>query len=1054
MDENNIYESEVTPKEIIKKMKLNIYNNYNNNSFLNINIDYILNRSSLFSLIHKISNYIGFKSQTYFLSTYYLDIIFSQNKNLQINLDLKILSLACLLLAAKFVENDQNVPNLPSFVTVFNSVLRSRQGVRYCGGGRGFISEKELVFAEVYTCKLLKYKLNYFSVYDFDSFFFGHGIIKIEQLKELSNDINNNDLNGANLDLNQNSIYIRKILEKIYRKSRYYLDVIINNANICLRYSSLIISVAIMKKSVEEILIKEQKVKEYDLVKFKEKASKCFKEIMQDLYQIDYESMDDYKNLIIDSELNKIFETKVYNNINLNIYNTNYKRLKDKDNIENINNNRYKNILNKSINGNNLFFKKLNHVNKLNINKSLIDAEESGFYNSHVYKKERISVPKRYNITKKYTDLSYFNSTFSNNFNFSKNNHLVKHRDRSRVISTNKYPEINNMNNLNNYMHTFTTDFYTKKRNNIINVKNINIDDSIAQTKEINLTRDNINNTEVVSKLDNKERNFDKYKKLILRKKIFNGVNLHNKNRDYSISQIDNSNIFEDTKPKPYFKKVIKNITTYANKSNINNSFFNTINNNMYARKNRIIKITPNTLDEHEIEKEKEINSNNKEKEQENKHINIIDENNNDNNNSKTKNIFNIKNNMLNHRKKIYSNNILNGMAMDNNNININNFTTTNKDSNDEEISFTSNDYINKKKERQKLLFDRMKNINNKISFQNKLNKLSVRDSDNLNNLKEKIYDNQIIIQTGNNKIKVNKNFNYVIKDPKYKSIRYKYLSKKNSEDIKLNIEETNNNTNINKEIKKEKTDYPNSSIYKLINKTKTLNENKIDLSKEEIDLDLVHNFNKYLFNKNKNSKILKNAQTLQLNNTNTEINNTNHVFNTLENNNNNEKASPNNNNENKNIIHGYHYRNYMKNRIKKKKETDNNNNKIKDKINDNSKMIVINNNININFNNKIEHSSYQRNNKDNGSIQRQNTNTNKINENKKIYNELTYDHNKYNTRGTIDCTNSDNNGDNKRSGNNNGLSSMLHRLSFYKKTLKNDKNKSRDSSKYNKNNS
>ena len=111
MDENAISESEVAPKEIINQMKVNIFPNYSlyNNSL--INIDYLLYRPSIFSLIHKISNRIGFKSQTYFLSIYYLDIL--HIKHQKINLDLKLLSLACLTLSAKYAENDKNVPNLP-----------------------------------------------------------------------------------------------------------------------------------------------------------------------------------------------------------------------------------------------------------------------------------------------------------------------------------------------------------------------------------------------------------------------------------------------------------------------------------------------------------------------------------------------------------------------------------------------------------------------------------------------------------------------------------------------------------------------------------------------------------------------------------------------------------------------------------------------------------------------------------------------------------------------------------------------------------------------------
>ena len=117
MDENEIYDTEVPLKEIIKQMKLNIYNNFTSYNNPLINIDYLLYRPSIFSLIRKISNKIGFKSQTFFLSIYYLDIL--HLKNQKIDLDLKVLSLACLLLAAKYSENDQNVPNLPIFVTIF-----------------------------------------------------------------------------------------------------------------------------------------------------------------------------------------------------------------------------------------------------------------------------------------------------------------------------------------------------------------------------------------------------------------------------------------------------------------------------------------------------------------------------------------------------------------------------------------------------------------------------------------------------------------------------------------------------------------------------------------------------------------------------------------------------------------------------------------------------------------------------------------------------------------------------------------------------------------------
>ena len=202
-------ESEVSPKEIINQMKLNIFNNsltYNNSL---INLDYLLHRPSILALIRKISNQIGFKSQTYFLSIYYLDII--HLKYQKINLDLKLLSLSCLLLSAKYAENDQNVPNLPIFVAIFNSFVEYRD----------IITSKELNYGEVLCCKLLEYKLNYYTIYDFDSFFFSHGIIKIEQLKEINNEkkLNNNEndyINNNNSDTAGQEKY--RSLTKIFYK--------------------------------------------------------------------------------------------------------------------------------------------------------------------------------------------------------------------------------------------------------------------------------------------------------------------------------------------------------------------------------------------------------------------------------------------------------------------------------------------------------------------------------------------------------------------------------------------------------------------------------------------------------------------------------------------------------------------------------------------------------------------------------------------------------------------------------------------------------------------
>ena len=1067
MDENAIYDSEVSPKEIIKQMKINIYNNFTSFYNTSINLDYLLYRPSIFSLIHKISNKIGFKSQTFFLSAYYLDILHLKYK--KIDLDLKVISLACLLLAAKYAENDQDVPNLPIFVAIFNSMV----------GYRDFISNKELFFAEVLACKLLEYKLNYFTIYDFDSFFFGHGIIKIEQLKGLNNGIKiiNDDFNDINMDITENSVYIRKILEKIYRRSRYYLDMVINNGNICLKYNSLIISVVIMKKSVEDVLLKEQKVKEYYTKEFKEKTAKCFKEIMKEIYQIDYESMEDYQNLISDNELINTFQEKNKRNYNYN-QDTNLKFLSNKEKNNNLNvNNRYGKYLNNTLNGN-IFIKKLDYsqnIEKFNISKrngSRIESEENNLYSSK-NKQQRISVPKKYNLNKNYNYLANFNSSFTSELNISKKINLTRHRQQSQKnkvqdISLKKRPEIDTLNTLGIYMNTYTNKFYDKKRKetnsinkNLINVmKNININESYEDAKKLINIIDNNKSYENDNQVLNieaapKNTRIENYEKMVLKKRFFNRIN---RPTDISISRLNESGNVQNIDtfidkhssqniPKPYFKKVIKNVTNHITKTNSKtNSFYATVNNNMYNpnRRNYHILNACNPLIS--IEKEKndipldnelnieKLNNRNKQKVT----LEVIKNFNNGNILSNS-NIYK-SNHLFNPQKKKISNNILlNSMAIENSNKN-------KKEEKDEIFLTTNNDIINQNKERQKLLFMRMRNINKKINFQNTFNKTEIQKneieniiskrkfliSNNIgdenilslkenseNNNKDKMYENQILNISVNNKRKVNKNvISNIIKELKPKNIKNKFVENKNSE---KNISEKYKL--IKKEIKKEKIDFPKSSIFKLINRTKTFNADKLDLPKEELNSELMSKFPKNLknLNQSRRNNIIKNMQTLDFDDRENDINESKNIqnlmFNTIENDNFQKDKKDKNiediKDHTKNIpMHSYHYRNYMKSKIKKEKETDGN--KSKNKNNENSKTIVINNNININFNNKIEHSNIYQSNK--------NENINKqIN---------------YNNRGTIENANIDN-----KNGYNNNIPSGLHRIPFYKKNSGNNIN-------------
>ena len=136
MDESNVQKTEVAPKEIFALMKKNTFDNYSHYSLISINRDYINSRKSLFNLLHKITIKMGFKSQTFFLCAHFLDIIFTKKK--RINLNLNILGLSCLCLAAKYCENDPIVPHLQYFIKAFNSVI----------GYKHILSVNDLKYAE------------------------------------------------------------------------------------------------------------------------------------------------------------------------------------------------------------------------------------------------------------------------------------------------------------------------------------------------------------------------------------------------------------------------------------------------------------------------------------------------------------------------------------------------------------------------------------------------------------------------------------------------------------------------------------------------------------------------------------------------------------------------------------------------------------------------------------------------------------------------------------------------------------------------------------------
>ena len=267
MSSKIVTEQEFPIINIFEQMISNTHQNFSVYSQLRINKEYLYHRKNIFNILHRITSKMGFKSQVFYLSANYLDILFSFKTNIKYKFNIYTLALSCLCLSAKFFEIDPIVPQLNYFIKIYNNIMGYKM--------KNPLSLRELKYAEVYILKLLNYKLNYYTIYDFNSFLFIHGIIK-SQLK-------NNNYNS------------KQIMEKIYKKSRYYLDAILTNTKLCIKYDALFLSIVIIEQSIKETLNKINK----DL---------CFSEIMKNMFNLNYESNEQYQKLILDEEIKKIFD--------------------------------------------------------------------------------------------------------------------------------------------------------------------------------------------------------------------------------------------------------------------------------------------------------------------------------------------------------------------------------------------------------------------------------------------------------------------------------------------------------------------------------------------------------------------------------------------------------------------------------------------------------------------------------------------------------------------------------------------------------------------------
>ena len=780
MNETPSYEMEIPCEEIMETMKKSIYNNFHNYSSSSINKDYISQRLSIFKILQKINMKMGFKSQTYFLSAYYLDILFMKKK--KINMNLYKIGLAALCLSAKHCENDPIVPQLQYFVKMYNNAM----------GYKNIISMSDLMYGEVLLCKLLNYKLNYYSMYDFNSFFFCHGVLKLEQIKEIENDIKNNCFDENEDDCIINTVFVKNILSKIYKKSRYYLDIIIRIHKICFKYSPLFVTILIVKKSIEEVLNAEHKKSngenyETQADEFCERNRQYFKEIMNDFYKIDFESSEQYKHLIEEDEIKIIFRDKIKSNDKqnknkeLNQVNEIKEikiKIESKDNTEKMTE-KSKDLSNELSNDQIMQLKK----EKNNINNNLFNSSLYGGF----YKRLELITNENENITN------------CNNFNFSGRNSINLRNNKIKIEHGPEPDDLENNLNINVIRKSQllqregvyitkkinTKPFYRINTYNNFQNANNNMNENKIICNKINEIKNESNSPTNKDKMNsNRILNF---KKIIKPKKLkFNSLNEKADNSfNLNMNEINGIN---------------ENINTYTNTNTYINTYTNT-------NENIIENINNNNTREKSIKKpyfKKLINLNSKEIN------NTLGES--------------IKASTATHFYTSKMNNTLPSLnnKFDNSEMNSKNILITESGSNNDINSYT---YINSINKRLKFINQKKRssvnsgNTSMKIRFKKKMKSKIITNNNNISQEMQKVYS----ITTKDSNAKNNTNINSSKNMENMKSITSENFYPKISVNTKGSSDMKN--ININQEIKAKRLSYIlGKKNYELNNTLKEIN--------------------------------------------------------------------------------------------------------------------------------------------------------------------------------------------------------------------------------------
>ncbi len=138
-----------------------IFNNFNQNSikiFNNFNRDYESKREELIDFLYRTYKYLKLSDFTFFSTIQILDKLFIGNKESFSIENLYEIAIAALYLSSKF--NEKNIPKKKDILDSYY-ILNNKN-----------YTNKFIDLYEILILKILDYKLNYTSVYDYIMFFF------------------------------------------------------------------------------------------------------------------------------------------------------------------------------------------------------------------------------------------------------------------------------------------------------------------------------------------------------------------------------------------------------------------------------------------------------------------------------------------------------------------------------------------------------------------------------------------------------------------------------------------------------------------------------------------------------------------------------------------------------------------------------------------------------------------------------------------------------------------------------------------------------------------